>query len=87
MSSWVRYSVAVYVGLLLAGALVVPKPEATAGPNVSVTETAPEDPAVGHNPFARRGGDAGTTEADTPAPPPRNQHGTLRTLIPHADQR
>ncbi len=30
MSSWVRYSVAVYVGLLLAGALVIPKPEASA---------------------------------------------------------
>ena len=27
MRSWVRYSVAVYVGLLLAGALVGPRPE------------------------------------------------------------
>jgi len=31
MSSWVRYSVAVYVGLLLAGSVVAPLPERTIG--------------------------------------------------------
>ncbi|HEX7008665.1 MAG TPA: hypothetical protein VF184_01700 [Phycisphaeraceae bacterium] len=31
MHSWVRYSVATYVGLLLAGALVVPPTSVTAG--------------------------------------------------------
>lgn len=30
MPSWVRYSLAVYMGLLLAGSLVEPKPNATA---------------------------------------------------------
>lgn len=39
MESWVRYSVAVYLGLALAGALIAPKPEAAAWcssrPNVS----------------------------------------------------
>lgn len=31
MSSWVRYSVAVYAGLLSAGALMAPKPQASIG--------------------------------------------------------
>jgi hypothetical protein len=31
MPTWVRYSVAVYIGLLLAGAVVVPEPLAAAG--------------------------------------------------------
>lgn len=30
MSSWVRYSVAVYAGLLFAGSMLIPKPEASA---------------------------------------------------------
>ena len=30
MKSWVRYSVAVYLGFLLGGALIAPSPEATA---------------------------------------------------------
>lgn len=30
MASWVRYCVAVYMGLALAGAMIAPKPEAAA---------------------------------------------------------
>lgn len=31
MNSWVRYSVAVYTGLLLAGAAIAPRPQASIG--------------------------------------------------------
>ncbi len=32
MDSWIRYSVAVYIGLLMAGALVGPRPTLSIGP-------------------------------------------------------
>ena len=41
MPSWVRYSVTVYVGLLLAGSLGGTRPEASGSPDSSV-------PAVSH---------------------------------------
>lgn len=31
MSSWVRYSVAVYLGLLLAGSMMAPQPQVSVG--------------------------------------------------------
>lgn len=40
MNSWVRYSVAVYVGLLLAGSVVVP-PTLTAGSSAARMAEAP----------------------------------------------
>jgi len=42
MTTWVRYSVAVYMGLLLAGAVVVPEPLAAAGGWLRLTDAPPE---------------------------------------------
>jgi len=56
VKSWVRYSVAVYVGLLLAGAIDLPKPESAArvsalvlvtGNNTSATN--PPSPTTDHH--------------------------------------
>lgn len=40
MSSWVRYSVAVYAGLLLAGAAIAPQPQASVGSDLLHDHTA-----------------------------------------------
>jgi hypothetical protein len=48
MSSWVRYSVAVYAGLLLAGALIVPQPQASVGSAPQAAENHVHDATCRH---------------------------------------
>lgn len=51
MSSWVRYSVAVYIGLLLAGAAIAPQPQMSVGADTRQSDIAVQRPA--HNQAAQ----------------------------------